>query len=75
MARYCIVEQSTGHIINIVEWDGTGAWTPPQGCDVRAAKAGDERYIPPTAPDTSTSAQKLSAATNMTISEIKSALA
>lgn len=76
MARYSIIEQSSGRILNIIEWDGSSTWSPPKGCDARVSKDTDERYVvsEPAEPN-KTPSEKLTSATGMTISEIKSALA
>lgn len=31
MAKYAIVNQSS-IVNNIIEWDGVGQWSPPEGC-------------------------------------------
>jgi len=33
MARHAIIEQSTGHVLNVCEWDGDETkWKPDPGC-------------------------------------------
>jgi hypothetical protein len=32
MARYAMVHEATGFVVNVVEWDGdTATWQPPAG--------------------------------------------
>ena len=32
MARYAMVQETTGFVVNVIEWDGSEAtWRPPHG--------------------------------------------
>ena len=35
MSRYAVIEKTTGKVTNVIEWNGTAAWTPPTGHVVR----------------------------------------
>lgn len=29
--RYVIINEATGSVVNVVEWDGSAQWSPPRG--------------------------------------------
>jgi Caudovirales tail fibre assembly protein, lambda gpK len=42
MARFAIIEQATGCVVNVVEWSGdTETWQPPLGCNAVQSDAAD----------------------------------
>jgi hypothetical protein len=62
MARYAMVQDASGIVVNVIEWDGnTETWTPPEGYTMvldepPSAGAGStwdgEKFIPPPASPT-----------------------
>ena len=56
--RFTIVEQATGLVLNVIEWEGdTETWRPPEGCNAvqsDVANIGDTwdgtNFLPPPAP-------------------------
>jgi len=48
--NYAVVETATGHVTNIIVWDGTAPIATPAGCTLRPTVAGDAIYQPPASP-------------------------
>jgi len=48
--NYAVVETATGHVTNIIVWDGQAPIATPDGFTLRPAAAGDAIYQPPTPP-------------------------
>jgi len=53
---YAIISQS--QVVNIVEWDGTTSWQPPEGCQAVPLTEGgigwtyiDGQFVPPPEPE------------------------
>lgn len=43
---YAVIETSTGHVVNIILWDGEAEWFPPEGCTIRPATEADVIWQP-----------------------------
>lgn len=66
--NYAVVETSTGHVTNIIVWDGSTPIPTPEGCTLRPAVAGDVIYQPP-APPAPTQAEVLTARATALLAE------
>lgn len=34
MGRYAVIDEPTGTVVNVIEWDGIAEWEQPEGCIV-----------------------------------------
>lgn len=45
--QYAMVEQATGHVVNLILWDGETPIATPAGCTLRPKADGDTIYVAP----------------------------